>query len=81
MCPGSFFVPLGDGGLQPSRLLRGGAAFSRRDAPPIFFLSCQKENAPRPVQKKKRRAGLGAGYGSPAGLGGRAAVSSRHRPR
>ena len=24
-----------------------------RDAPPIFFLKHQKENAPRPVEKKK----------------------------
>ncbi|WP_308529154.1 hypothetical protein, partial [uncultured Oscillibacter sp.] len=28
-------------------------ALSMRDAPPIFFLRHQKENAPRPVEKKK----------------------------
>ena len=28
-----------------------------RDAPPIFFLRHQKENAPRPVEEKKRFGG------------------------
>ena len=31
-----------------------------RDAPPIFFLRHQKENAPRPVEKKKCSAGRSA---------------------
>ena len=36
------------------------AANRRRDAPPIFFLRHQKENAPRPVEKKKCSAGRSA---------------------
>ena len=32
----------------------------QRDAPPIFFLRHQKENAPRPVEKKKCSAGRSA---------------------
>ncbi len=35
-------------------------ALSMRDAPPIFFLRHQKENAPRPVEKKKCSAGRSA---------------------
>ena len=35
-------------------------ALSMRDAPPIFFLKHQKENAPRPVEKKKCSAGRSA---------------------
>ena len=41
------------------RLLPQGA-LSMRDAPPIFFLRHQKENAPRPVEKKKCSAGRSA---------------------
>ena len=36
------------------------AANRRRDAPPIFFLRHQKENAPRPVEKKTCSAGRSA---------------------
>ena len=35
-------------------------AASTGDAPPIFFLKHQKENAPRPVEKKKCSAGRSA---------------------
>ncbi|ERK55601.1 hypothetical protein HMPREF1545_03602 [Oscillibacter sp. KLE 1728] len=35
-------------------------ALSMRDAPPIFFLRHQKENAPRPVEKKTCSAGRSA---------------------
>ena len=35
-------------------------AVSAGDAPPIFFLRHQKENAPRPVEKKKCSAGRSA---------------------
>ena len=50
-----------------------------RDAPPIFFLRHQKENAPRPVEKKKCLGGsvcAGADLLPPAGEGwqSRAAV-------
>ena len=43
-----------------------------RDAPPIFFLRHQKENAPRPVEKKKCLGGsvcAGADLLPPAGEG------------
>ena len=43
---------------QGSGSRQGG--MSMRDAPPIFFLRHQKENAPRPVEKKKCSAGRSA---------------------
>ena len=57
----------GHGGLAPAR-----GALSMRDAPPIFFLRHQKENAPRPVEKKKCLGGsvcAGADLLPPAGEG------------
>ena len=64
----------GHRGLAPA-----GGALSMRDAPPIFFLRHQKENAPRPVEKKKCLGGsvcAGADLLPPAGEGwqSRAAV-------
>ena len=56
-----------------------------RDAPPIFFLRHQKENAPRPVEKKKCLGGsvcAGADLLPPAGEGwqSRAAVRDGNAP-
>ena len=41
------------GGILPRNDGPHGGTGSRQDAPPIFFLRHQKENAPRPVKKKK----------------------------
>ena len=41
------------GGILPRNDGPHGGTGSRQDAPPIFFLRHQKENAPRPVEKKK----------------------------
>ena len=47
-------------GRRPRGYLLPQGALSMRDAPPIFFLRHQKENAPRPVEKKKCSAGRSA---------------------
>ena len=66
-------------GRRPRGCLLPQGALSMRDAPPIFFLRHQKENAPRPVEKKKCLGGsvcAGADLLPPAGEGwqSRAAV-------
>ena len=56
-------IPLGMGRpplRRPQGCLLPQGAWSMRDAPPIFFLRHQKENAPRPVEKKKCSAGRSA---------------------
>ena len=60
---GDFSPPRGTGwaaGRRPRGLGSRQGALSMRDAPPIFFLKHQKENAPRPVEKKKCSAGRSA---------------------